>query len=208
MPTSVNANRRQSTTYATGGAPECVTGRHQPPVLAPWNPTTLEGDSPRKRHGNHHYSDVACWEAATRIRRAATPVGGCLVAAGTDNGGGYARIGVGGGYDLAHRIIYRLERGAIPDGMVVRHTCDNRRCVSPAHLVIGTQLDNVRDMVERGRCKRGAEHWAAKLTPESVREIRRRTDARENREALAAEFGVAVITIHRIALRQTWRHLP
>lgn len=76
----------------------------------------------------------------------------------------------------AHRFMYILVTAApIPDEVGVCHTCDNRRCCNPAHLYLGTQADNVRDMMERGRqsngftpqathCRRGHEY-----TPENTR---------------------------------------
>jgi hypothetical protein len=54
----------------------------------------------------------------------------------------------------AHRVVYELTNGPIPDGLIVRHTCDNPPCCNPAHLLTGTQFDNVQDMISRGRA-----HW-------------------------------------------------
>lgn len=55
----------------------------------------------------------------------------------------------------AHRASYQIYKGEIPKGMVVMHTCDNRSCVNPNHLVIGTQKDNVRDCRDKGRLNPG-----------------------------------------------------
>lgn len=67
---------------------------------------------------------------------------------------GYGRFWYNGRAQYAHRVAYMLERGTVPDDVVVRHTCDNPTCVNPRHLVLGTQTDNVSDMVERGRQSR------------------------------------------------------
>lgn len=79
---------------------------------------------------------------------------------------GYMSVGgKGGAAKRAHRISYELYKGDIPNGMLVRHKCDNPLCVNPDHLELGTHKDNSSDMTERGRharsgqthCKRGHE---------------------------------------------------
>lgn len=62
-----------------------------------------------------------------------------------------------GGTHAAHRVAYAIANGSVPHGRVVMHTCDNRRCVNPAHLRLGAQVDNVRDMVAKGRHNSRAE---------------------------------------------------
>jgi hypothetical protein len=62
----------------------------------------------------------------------------------------------------AHRYAWELTHGAIPDGQYVLHACDNRRCVNPRHLFLGTAKQNSLDMVRKGRQSRGPEH-AAKI---------------------------------------------
>ena len=64
---------------------------------------------------------------------------------------GYGRLTVGGRTYLAHRLIWEQEHGAIPDGLVVMHSCDNPSCISIEHLSIGTLRDNSRDMAAKGR---------------------------------------------------------
>lgn len=121
--------------------------------------------------------------------------------------GGYGAVKIGHRSIRAHRYSYELHRGPIPEGAVVRHRCDRTSCVNPDHLEIGTQADNVRDAVERGRARGapGARNAKAKLTPEQVLEIRRRSDNGETRIALSREYGVAATMISNIARGESWR---
>lgn len=64
---------------------------------------------------------------------------------------GYGQLRITGGHLQAHRVSYELAIGQIPPGLHVRHRCDNPPCVNPLHLEVGTQSDNMRDCVERGR---------------------------------------------------------
>ncbi len=93
--------------------------------------------------------------------------------------GQFARID-GVKVELAHRASYAMFVGPIPDGAVVRHKCDNPPCVNPAHLEIGTQADNVADMVNRWRTR-------SKLTPELVAEIKAARG--EKSRDVAARYG-------------------
>lgn len=95
-------------------------------------------------------------------------------------------------------------------GLVVRHTCDNTRCINPEHLELGTYAQNSQDMVNRGRSIRGTAHSDAVLSEEDVRRIRQ-IYVKSSREfgsiALAKQYGVGGSTIRKIIAGTTWKHL-
>lgn len=104
--------------------------------------------------------------------------------------GKYGQIWFGRSSILAHRLMYELVNGKLPRRHVVMHACDNPPCCNPRHLVAGTQRDNMRDMMAKGR--KVQSHAACRLTDEQVRAIRRRTDPHT---VLASEYGVSATTI-------------
>jgi hypothetical protein len=107
--------------------------------------------------------------------------------------------------EYAHRWSYQHFRGPIPDGLFVCHHCDNPLCVNPAHLFLGTHLDNSRDAVRKGRQASGEECGASRLTWDEVRSIRR-AFPREEREIQrwARRLGVARRTVYRVLSGETW----
>lgn len=107
----------------------------------------------------------------------------------------------------AHRMAYELRHGPIPDGFLVRHTCDNRRCVRPDHLLVGTPADNMRDKVERMRHTFGERVNTVRLTEDEVREIRRLSREGWSQHPLARRFGVARVTIQTIVTGKNWKHV-
>ena len=106
---------------------------------------------------------------------------------------------------LAHRLAYELTKGSIPEGMVVRHTCDNPPCCNPAHLVVGTYADNSRDMTVRGRAARLFQISTTKLTDEQAREVVCRRRAGESSAVLADEFGVSRGYVNDLASGRAYR---
>ena len=124
---------------------------------------------------------------------------------------GYGRISAktdDGRYIMvkAHRVAYCEAHGLDLDdidGWVVRHKCDNRACVEPEHLELGTNLDNIRDRHERGRNATGLSHGMAKLCDEAVRDIRSRfvkgSRGPDGAVALAGEYGVSRSAILMLA---------
>ena len=113
---------------------------------------------------------------------------------------GYGRFTRGRKWEeTSHRISWEFVNGPIPKGQVIRHTCDNRRCVNPAHMELGHQRENVRDVWIRRR-------RSTKLTIEQAREIRERalSGPRGIGQELAAEFGCSVHTVSNIKLGKQW----
>ena len=92
----------------------------------------------------------------------------CWIWRGGRDTAGYGRFGG----TRAHRVAYELLVGPIPEGLVVRHTCDVPMCVRPSHLLLGTQADNVRDAVERGLMPNGERAWATKYSDGMVARAR------------------------------------
>lgn len=121
---------------------------------------------------------------------------------------GYGKFYIPGlGETLAHRVSHVLATGEIPQGLLIRHRCDNRICVNPDHLEIGTIADNSRDMAERGGSTRGERSASARLTERDVIEIRRRYAAGETQRSLAEEFGVDQSTVSYAISGRTWSYL-
>ena len=102
------------------------------------------------------------------FNRTAIMDNGCWMFLGAWNSDGYGCINVKGKICSAHRVSYELLVGAIPEGTSVLHSCDNRYCINPDHLFLGTQLDNVHDMMAKGR----ANFNTMKLTETQIEEIR------------------------------------
>lgn len=107
----------------------------------------------------------------------------------------------------AHRAAYELFVGPIPVGMWVLHRCDNPPCVNPHHLFLGTNTDNVHDMIAKGRNRTGESHTNAKLTESDVNEIRRiyeRGDMERGARPLARKYGVSSTAISNIVQGRVW----
>ena len=135
----------------------------------------------------------------------------CWVWTASTNGV-YGRLYIGSRNVAAHRFSLVLHTGAVlsPDD-VVMHSCDNPPCVNPAHLSVGTQLDNVADRRAKGRCgggrlsQPGAMNPNARLSLADVAEIRRRRALGESTRALSRAFGVSPSHISRISTGFSWR---
>lgn len=135
------------------------------------------------------------------LSRCAETANGCLEYQGCIQGNGYARATVRGKPDHAHRHAYRLANGCeIPSGMDVCHRCDNRRCINPAHLFIGTREDNMRDAVRKGRQAKGFDLPITKIGEYVKQEIVAMARAGVPYKDVAAQFGICPQRAGQIAL--------
>lgn len=129
--------------------------------------------------------------------------GDCWLWMGCIDSKGYGSIGIKTRTARVHRVSWELCRGTIPKGLFVLHTCDNRPCVNPDRLFLGTNTDNMKDMVLKGRARNGH----IKLTYEQVREIRARVESGDKQATLVKEFGMSSAAISRVATGKAWKHV-
>lgn len=112
---------------------------------------------------------------------------------------------------LAHRFSWELHFGKIPQNKpCVLHHCDNPKCVNPRHLFLGTQADNVEDMINKGRDnkarQKGEDNANHKLTVSQIKEIRSLKGKLTQKE-IAKMFNVYHTTIEKIHNNKTWKHV-
>lgn len=143
--------------------------------------------------------------------------GECWVWTGARTKGGYGVMSGehrGDSPLRCHRVAYELHYGPIPDGLHVRHRCDNPPCCNPAHLLVGTNADNVADKVERNRqartALRGSVNPSTNLNERAVAEIRRllaERDDRTTRKIVRVRYGVSAAALYLIRNNKTWAHV-
>lgn len=105
---------------------------------------------------------------------------------------------------LAHRYSYEIFNGSFPKHLCVLHHCDNRKCINPNHLFLGTRTDNAKDKASKGRAPHGENSSAAKLTEAQVKEI---FFSPLNGRQLSEKFGVHRASICAIRNKRQWKHL-
>jgi hypothetical protein len=145
------------------------------------------------------------------------PFSECWIFTGAINNFGYGIVGTGGRgmpTDRAHRITYKHFHGEIPSGMFVCHTCDVPSCCNPNHLFLGTNQDNVTDMVKKGRNSKpprnphvvGSVHPGSKLTEQQVSEIRMMYSRGSKQKELGRHYGVARQTISKVVNNKRYKN--
>lgn len=100
---------------------------------------------------------------------------------------------------VASRVAYELTNGPIGKGLLVLHKCDTPLCVKPDHLFLGTQLENVKDSMSKGR------HTG--MDQQAVRDMRARYDQGVSCRTLAKEYGVHRRTVEKIVKRKRWSNI-
>lgn len=152
---------------------------------------------------------------------------GCWEWVGARNPNGYGNHHAQGRTRKAHRVSWEMEYGPIPEGMLVLHRCDNPPCVRPDHLFLGTQRDNLRDAIAKGRWnspKRvrsyavtaqklsarsgpsGESNPNARLTAAEVASIRTRyASGLESQSRIAADYGITQVNVSHIVRGLSWR---
>jgi len=141
--------------------------------------------------------------------------GDCWTWSGTRRKDGYGLFWAGGRQVRAHRHAYELANGPIAPNLSVLHSCDNRPCVRPDHLRVGTQRDNMADLTERGhrfspfrgQVQIGSRNRYARLTEADIPAIRARLAKGERHDDIAADYRVHRATISQVARGFTWTHV-
>ena len=136
---------------------------------------------------------------------------GCIEWQKARNYSGYGTLWFNGRAGGAHRAAWLVANGGIPSGMQVLHRCDNRLCINPDHLFLGTNADNVADKVAKGRQYRpyakGQANGHSKLTDAEAALIREMANKGVANRPLAEKFGVSTMTISMIRNNKTWTHV-
>jgi hypothetical protein len=129
---------------------------------------------------------------------------------------GYGRIHINCRKYAAHRLSWELHNGPIPTGMLVCHHCDVTSCVNPSHLFLGTDADNSRDKMEKGRSTKGMKHeravkgmkhGRAVLNDDLVRQLRASHEQGVTISELAKQVGMSPSGVGHVIRRYRWRHI-
>jgi hypothetical protein len=131
---------------------------------------------------------------------------------GTIDAYGYGNFSYKGKTVKSHRLMYEVYYAEPLENLHCLHKCDNRKCVNPLHLFSGTNLDNRKDKVQKGRCytgnQKGENNGGSKLTDNQVREIRKlHISKKYTTSKLGEMYNVHRSTISYIINNKTYKHL-
>lgn len=121
---------------------------------------------------------------------------------------GYGRININGKNYGAHRISYILHKGRISKNLEVCHTCDNRSCVNPKHLFLGTHQENMADMTAKGRTLKGEKNGRCRLKKIQIKEILKKIKQKKyTNTEIAKQYSISNSHVSAIKSGKRWRHL-
>src|SRR5262249_45439046 len=121
---------------------------------------------------------------------------------------GHGQISLRNRQRLVHRLAYECLVGPIPDGMQVNHTCNVPNCCNPLHLYLGSQQDNMDDMVRDGRSCAGIASGMAALSTKDATEVLRLVGGDKSYAAIARRLGVSHSVVSSIAHGKTYKDIP
>lgn len=135
------------------------------------------------------------------------PNSGCVLWLGQTTEFGHGLLRWKGRAQVASRLAWEDANGPVPDGLFVCHRCDVPACINTRHLFLGTHVENMADMLAKGRHAglRGEKIGTAKLTAEDVVSIRRQPHL--SLKVMAERFGVSKTMVSLIRRRKAWAHL-
>lgn len=117
---------------------------------------------------------------------------------------GYGQLNINGVMVRAHRYVYEQYCRPLKDGEMVRHTCHNRACVNPNHLMAGTHKENMSDSVADRKFAYGSQNGQSKLSESQAKDI---YYDNETIPVIAKKYGISRATVYNIKSRKTWKYL-
>lgn len=132
---------------------------------------------------------------------------GCWIWTGARNSLGYGAIMIKRKHWLSHRISYALLCGSPDPKLMLCHHCDNKACVNPSHMFLGTSKDNLADAAKKGRTARGQRHSMHKLNENEVLNIRELSSCGKSAIDISKLFNISYTHAWSITKRKVWRWL-
>jgi hypothetical protein len=135
------------------------------------------------------------------------PESGCWLWMGALTSKGYGSVRINRRSEIAHRISWENRYGQISDGLSVLHRCDVRCCVNPAHLFLGTQQENISDMVSKGRNAKGERMGNARLVASDIHEMRSLRKSGLSYAKVGKRVGISRSHAYAILRGFCWTHV-
>ena len=142
------------------------------------------------------------------LSKTITTESGCMEWQGAINLlNGYGMATVFGKSETIHRHIYRLSKGEIPKGLFVLHKCDNKICINPEHLFLGTNQDNIDDMIQKDRKPKGDNHPQTVLTELKKQKLFQMVEKGNTYYEIGKELGISYQHASKIAIENGFRRI-